>query len=538
MTNMTTNINIRGAAALFAAALLALGCEGTVATTGDGDDDPGGELVPASCTVQGPRMTRRLTNLQLHNTLQAVFQDPDVPSGDVLTDPVVHGFKVDATQAVVRDLGAQLIMSYAETVADWAVTQKLGQLSPCQSTDDACVRALVESLGKKLYREPVSAESVDAYVAMFAVEPTFADGARAMIAAMLQSPYVLYRRELGTLGDDGLYHLTPYELASSLSYMLTNGPPDDALMAAAEQGQLASPADLDREVARLLDTPASATAFGTFARDWLVIDDVASRAKLDPTNQLTDAVRNAMPEETARLFVDVLRSGASIAELYTASYTFIDQTLASYYQLGGAGGGFERVELPDGSRGRGILGHGSILTRHALADSSSPVQRGKLVRERLLCEELAPPPPSVDANLPPPMGAMTTRQRYDQHAQSDFCATCHVLMDPVGFAFEHFDGFGRKRDQENGIPIDSTGTLAGMDEGDIPLDGLDSLSSYLATSPQATACLVRYMAYNAYGLEDCSVDEIDAELAASDGSLESVVLALVHAPQFATRTAD
>ena len=522
---------------LFVGVLLAGAC-GIDTADPNATGGSGGTLVPPACATRGPRMTRRLSNLQLHNTLAAVFQDPNVPTGDVLNDPVILGFKADATQSVVRDLDAQLIMNNAEAVADWAVTQKLGQLTSCQTMDPTCIRQLVQTLGKKLYREPVPSASVDAYAAMFGAETSFAEGARAVISAMLQSSYVLYRRELGVRGSDGFYHLTPYELASSLSYMLTNGPPDDQLMTAADQGRLASAADLDREAARLLATPASETAFGNFVRNWLVIDDLATRAKIDPTNQLTAAIRTAMLQETTTMFMNILRSDAKVSELFTASYTYLDQSLAGYYQLGGGQGSFQRVELPPNTRGRGILGEGSILTRHSLADRSSPVQRGKLVRERLLCEELTPPPANVDTNLPEPTVTMTTRQRYEQHSQSPFCSSCHSRIDPVGFAFEHFDGFGRKRDQENGVAIDATGTLSGMPAGDVALDGLDSLSTYLSTSPQVTQCLARYVSYNAYGLDHCSEDSIGAELAGSNGSVKSIVMAVIHAPLFSSRTAD
>jgi hypothetical protein len=537
MTTHYTGFSLR----LFAAALLATGCgvdtaDPSIGGGGSGGNGSGGALEQPACAVRGPRMTRRLSNLQLRNTLQAVFQDSNVPTGDVLNDPVILGFKADATQSVVRDLDAQLIMNNAETVADWAVAQKLGQLTSCQTMDATCTRAFIEKLGKKLYREPVPASSVDAYLAMFSAEASFGDGARVVISAMLQSSYVLYRRELGQRGSDGLFHLTPYELASSLSYMLTNGPPDDQLMTAADQGRLSTTADLDREAARLLTTSASETAFGNFVRNWLVIDDLATRAKMDPTNRLTDAIRTAMLQETVSMFMNVLRSNAKVAELFTATYTFLDQNLAGYYELGGAGGSFQRVELPANTRAHGILGQGSILTRHALADRSSPVQRGKLVRERLLCEEISPPPANVDTNLPMPTTTVTTRDRYKVHSENPFCAACHTKMDPIGFAFEHFDGFGRKRDQENGIPIDSTGTLSGMADGDIALDGLDSLSTYLSTNKQVTQCLVRYMSYNAYGLDHCSEEAINTEIAASDGSMKSVVMAVIHAPQFTTRS--
>ena len=525
--------------------VIAVGCgvdrpdHGTSGSGGGSDAGAGGgELVAPACATRGPRMTRRLSNAQLRNTLQAVFQDTNVPTGDILTDPVVLGFKADATQATVRDLDSQLIMNNAETVADWAVTQKLGQLTSCQTMDATCPRTLIQTLGKKLYREPLAQATVDAYAALFSAETSFADGTRAVISAMLQSPYVLYRRELGTKGSDGNYHLTPYELASSLSYMLTDGPPDDTLMSAADQGKLTTTADLDREAARLLAAPQSEVAFGQFVRSWLSIDDLPTRAKMDPTNRLTDAVRAGMLQETVSVFMNVLRSNAKVAELFTATYTFMDQNLASYYGLGGASSTFQRVELPANTRAHGLLGEGAILTRHALADRSSPVQRGKLVRERLLCEEIAPPPPNVNTNIPAPMGNITTRERYEEHSADPFCNTCHHKLDPVGFAFEHFDAFGHQRDQENGQTIDATGTLAGMTDGDIALSGLDSLSTYLSTSKDVSQCLVRYMSYNAYGLDHCSESSISDELAKSDGSVKSIVMAVIHAPQFTTRSAD
>lgn len=536
MTKLVSNLRIILWTSAVLLSIVSLpGC-GSSIDEEQGDSD-GGELIPPDCSVRGPRMLRRLSGLQLRNTLLAAFQDPGVPSGDVVSDPVVHGFKVDATQAVVRDLDAQRIMAYAESVADWAVTQKLGQLTTCQSTDAACAQPLVEKLGARLFREPLSAASSKAYVEMLASEPTFADGVRAVISTMLQSPFFLYRRELGE-ERGGVFQLTPYELASSLSYMLTNYPPDDALMTAAAQGKLSSRADLDREVARLLDKPEAEAAFGAFTRSWLEIDDLLARAKLDNTNQLTEAVRKSMLEETTRLFMHVLRTGGKRADLFTANYSFLDQTLAGYYQLGGAGGGFTQVPIPPNTRGFGILGHGSFLTRHALADTSSPVQRGKTIRERMLCETQAPPPPNVVATLSPPAGAMTTRQRYEGHSQSSSCQACHTRIDPIGFTFERYDGFGRRRDQENGVNVDITGKLTGMPEGDIPLTGIDSLSAYLATSKQAATCMAEYMSYNAFGLDRCSKDEIAAEVAASDGSLKAIVSAIVHAPHFATRSRD
>jgi len=549
-TTKRTSRSTRARALLCIPALaLQLSCTGLLHGPGDddaagGDDGAGGGgggLTPVDCTELGPPMLRRLTAVQLRNSLVAVFQgDQSVPDGDVLVDPVVNGFRVDATEAVIRDLDSQKLMTYAESVADWAVTQKLGQLVTCDQSDPACRRQFVQDFGARVRRQPLPDEAVDAYAALFDQEASFADGARAVIATMLQSPYFVYRREIGEPDPDrpGENRLTPYELASNLSYMLTDRPPDDQLMTAAREGRLSTTDDLAREAERLLATPESAETLSRFVRGWLKTDDLETRAKDDPTNQLTPEVRTAMLGETDALFVDLVRSGGGVKELLTAPYTFLNQTLAAYYQLGGVGGdGFQRVDIPAGTRALGVLGHGSVLTRHALSDSSSPVQRGKLVRERFLCEEMPPPPPNVNPMLGDPNGAVTTRQRYEQHTTDPACFSCHRRMDLIGFAFEHFDGFGRYRDQEGGVAIDSTGKMVDRPEGDVPLDGVASVASYLADSQEVQTCLVRYMSYYSYGLDGCNQQEILDDAAASGSTIKSVVLGIIRAPQFSHRAA-
>jgi Protein of unknown function (DUF1592)/Protein of unknown function (DUF1588)/Protein of unknown function (DUF1595)/Protein of unknown function (DUF1587) len=527
--------------ALVSSLAFQLSCTGQLHGPGDSDDGPGGgdgEPTPVDCTELGPPMLRRLTSVQLRNSLEVIFQDQNVPAGDVLTDPVVNGFRVDATEAVIRDLDAQKLMTYAETVADWAVTQKLGQLVTCDQADPACRRQFIEELGRKVHRQPLAQSTVAAYEELFAAEASFADGAEVVIATMLQSPFFVYRREIGEPDPDrsGTNRLTPYELASNLSYMLTDRPPDDQLMAAAQEGRLSSTDDLVREAERLLATPEGAETLSGFVRGWLETDDLVTRAKVDPTNQLTDEVRQAMLAETDALFVDLFRTGGGVRDLLLAPYTFVNQPLGNYYQLYGAGGTeLQRIEIPDGTRAPGILAHGSILVRHALTDSSSPVQRGKLVRERFLCEEIPPPPPNVNPMLGDPMGAVTTRQRYEQHTVDPLCRGCHQRMDLIGFAFEHYDGFGRIRDQEGGVPIDATGELLESPDGDIPLDGVESVSTYLAESAAVEECLVRYMSYYSYGLDGCNQQEILDEVAASGNTLKSIVLGIIRAPQFSRR---
>lgn len=169
---------------------------------GGGGDGSGDSLDPADCSELGPPMLRRLTGVQLRNTLVAVFQDPNVPDSDVLVDPVVNGFRVDATEAVIRDLDAQKLMTYAETVADWAATQKLDQLVTCDQADAGCRRQFIADFGARLHRQPLSDEQIAAYEELLAQEPTTAEGLEVVIATMLQSPYFIYRREVGEPDPD------------------------------------------------------------------------------------------------------------------------------------------------------------------------------------------------------------------------------------------------------------------------------------------------------------------------------------------------
>jgi len=165
------------------------------------------------------------------------------------------------------------------------------------------------------------------------------------------------------------------------------------------------------------------------------------------------------------------------------------------------------------------------------------------VRERLLCHDLPPVPENLDTNLKPPEGVKTNRERYVRHSEDDVCAACHQHLDPVGFAFEHYDAFGRYRDQENGVPIDATGVLTNVPEGEVPLDGVESLATYLASSDAVRSCLVRYWTYFAYGRDqwaqkECNHDSVRREASNNGYTLKSILTGILHAPHFTRRVQD
>jgi hypothetical protein len=484
-----------------------------------------------------------LTAAQYANTLVAIFSDPNVPTEVVLSDAAVLGFHVDAQASVVRDLEGELLMNYAERVADWAVEGgKATQFTSCTNDTEQCRREFVTNLGARAHREPLGEERVTAYLALFDGEASFDDGARAVISAMVQSPFTLYRRELGT-PQGSLYSLNGYELASELSYWLTDGPPDAQLYDAAANGRLTTSEDLEREASRLLETEAARETLAQFLEGWLHLDKLGSKAKDESILPLPAELRASMVEESRELFLHTFYEGGSLADLFTARHTYVDQSLSSLYGLGGGGQSFERVDVSGTPRASGLLGHAAFLTTHALSDNSSPVQRAKVVIERLLCGSLPPVPANVDTTLDAAAEFATNRERYEQHRVREDCRTCHENLDPIGYAFEHFDGFGRHRDQENGVDIDATGSLNFLGSGPVALDGVDSLSQVLAESPELQSCFVRYWSYYTFGKEGwtdegCNRDAVVRDARAENFNLKSVLLGIVRAPHFSTRVQD
>lgn len=513
-----------------------------------GNDFPEKAPPPASACkndAPGPRTLRRLTSAQLTATVRDLFGE-GVPANKVFDDPLVLGFKRDADKLVVRGLGAQQIMDYAEEVARWAVANELPSLSPCQKMDASCRKSFITSFGKRVFRAPLKDETISAYEKLFAAEPTFAEGAEATIAAMLQSPLFLYRSEIGEpqSGNDARFTLTPHEVASSLSYLITGSMPDSALMAAADAGELKTRAQIDEQVERLLDNGRSQDVVAEFMVDWLELSHLQTAVKEDKSLEFDTQLRSDMLAETRAFVIDNFKQKGSLADLFTAKHTFVNANLSSLYKLNGVTGqSFSRVELPSGQREGGILAHASILAGHANATGSSPTFRGKLVRTRLLCQDLPPPPANLDTMLKPPGNATTTRQRFEQHATDAACAACHDMMDPIGYAFEHYDGFGRWRDQENGTPIDARGKVMEVEGGDVEIDGLQELSTFLSTSPDVQRCMVRFWSYFAFGKsawsEDaCTYEAVGKEAAEGGFSNDSVIRALTHAPHFTTRVKD
>jgi len=518
----------------------------------------------------GPRVMRRLTAGEFAASIADLFGDKTVPIAQVFNDTRVLGFTVDSDSLLVQDLNADQLMTNAEAVANWAVTNQLEplkQLATCSTHDANCAKLFIKNFGRKAFRTAIadSDARIKGYSDLFMAEADFATGVSTVISAMLQSPYFLYRSEIGPVGASGSVKLTPYEVASSLSYLLTGTMPDETLLKAAD----AVPANdataltkmVDDQTTRLLAPsgedalpPAAQDALMNFMSGWLGLDRLFTNVKDDTVLMLKDTDRADMAMETKKFILDIwgASAGNTVGDLFGANYTFLNQNLATFYGLNQAATSstFSKVTLPSG-RDPGILGQASVLIGYARADLSSPTQRGHLVRSRILCQDVPAPPAGLDTKFTPSANLKTTRDQYLQgHAAPDHqpCYGCHKAMDPIGVAFEHYDAFGRYRTTENGVNIDSTGTIyaASATDGDVQIDGLSGpqgLQTYLAKSDDVKACLVRYWSYYAFGSaswpqDGCTYQAIRTEAAGKSYSLKSVLMAIIHSPRFTTRVMD
>jgi len=241
----------------------------------------------------------------------------------------------------------------------------------------------------------------------------------------------------------------------------------------------------------------------SFADQWLGLSPLANLKKDEAAfPEFTPAVQESLAEETRRFVASVIfDQKGKPADLLTAPYTFVDATLAQFYGFGSApAAGFVRADRPPGW-GTGLLAQGSLLAIEAHSLATSPTKRGYLVRTRLLCGTVPPPPNQVDP-LPEPTEAETTRERYEKlHAKLPLCATCHEMIDQIGFGLEKLDAVGRYRAKEGRFDIDDSGRITGTSAGTLTFTGATELAQKVAGLPEVADCMAKFMASNAFGLD-------------------------------------
>lgn len=396
--------------------------------------------------------------------------------------------------------------SIAAQVTDESHRNTLIPCSPesAHAPDADCARQLFGAAGRLLFRRPLTADELDLYVEMAdaagRTAGNFYEGVSTSLAGMMMAPQFLYITE--TVEPDprraGEFRLDSYSKATRLSLFLWNSLPDDALLAAAEAGELQDDRKLADHVERMLESPRLERGVRAFFGDLLRTREVEVVSK-DPViyPAFTFQVTQSVNEQTLRTVTDhLLDRNGDYRELFTSSRTFINRSIAPLYEAAvpaAAGDEWVAYEM-DAKRSAGLLTSLGFLSAHAHPGRSSPTRRGMAIREIFLCQAVPEPPPTVDfGKFEELSGHKTARDRLDAHSSDPACKGCHKLTDPAGLALENFDGAGHFRTAENDTPIDTSAEFDGR-----LVKGVTDLGRALSEHPGLAPCLTRRL--YAYGI--------------------------------------
>lgn len=435
---------------------------------------------------------------------------------------------------------------------DWPHTQIFSACDPEVTGQEACATLILEDLATRAWRRPVDDQEVQELVGLAQLAWTegdlFEKGIELGLTAILLSPHFIFRAEYNDAPTSELAEpLTGYEIATRLSYLLWSSMPDEALREAAANGSLLAAEGIESEVRRMIQDPKASALRDNFGGQWLHIRDIDN---VFPDTwsfpNFDEPLRAAMKEEMLRFFQTFVGGDRSMIELLTAKVTEVNQRLAEHYglELGTAFDADPSAWVPvslEGTPRRGILTQPGILTVLSTSFRTSIVRRGKWVLEQLLCTPPPPPPPGVEGGLDSDEGQdpKTQREMLEQHAKDPECVGCHLLMDPIGFGLENFDGIGQWRDLDQGFPIDSSGTLP----GDLGFDGPEALIELLSVDERLTTCIVKKSFIYALGRgiaqDDLgSLSDIEAAFAQSGHLFEDLLVAITTCDAFRFREGD
>ena len=485
---------------------------------------------------------RRLSRSEYDNTVRDLLGEDSTPGQLFPPDEVAGGFSNNARLLSVSPLLAEKYQEAAERLAASAVApERLGQLVDCAPAqgDEACARRFVTTFGLRAYRRPLASEEVDRLLSLYALGSSgqggsFAEGIEVVLRAMLQAPTFLYRLESAPAGGG---RLDPYEVASRLSYFLWGTMPDQRLFEAAGRDALGTKEEILAMAQTMLEDPRAHAGISDFFEQWLGTAGLQTLEKdAAAYPEWNEGLRAAMREETRAFVADlVLGDARSLGALLSARRGFLRPELAKLYGVSDPAAPDTATVLPE--ERAGILTHAGLLAVHALPDQSSPVHRGKLVRERLLCQDMPPQPPDLMITAPEVDPSKSTRERFAEHASNPACSSCHLLMDPIGFGFEAYDGIGRFRRQEGGADIDTAGELVGTRDANGRFEGVAELSARLAKSGEVQDCVAtqwyRYAMGRFEGPGDaCALRDIRQAFASSEQDLRALLLALIGGETF------
>ncbi len=489
----------------------------------------------------------RLNHPQWENTVRDALKltAPLGLSKAFVAEPLRSTFDTNGT---VLSVSADTFRDYQNAAESLARTfahdqAMLGRFAPGKDATE-----LIQNLGKRAFRRPLVAAEVTACKALFdkgaaliGSGDAFADGAELVASYLFQSPHFLYREELSDQVVDGKIALGNYELASKLAYALTETMPDDALMAAADAGQLTTHDKLIAEIKRLLATPAASDALLGFHDQLLVMRDFETISKRDTFPGFGEGVGEDLKQEAKHFIQDVVfAQDRGFKTLMSAPYTFANARVRGLYGVDAATAGtdFTRLEL-DPTQRAGLLTQIGFLASNGEQDTPNIIIRGVHIARKIMCSPLPPPPNNV-----PPLPAIqpnsTNRQRVEEATKNAPCSTCHTnIINPLGIALEHLDGVGRYRTQDNGQPVDSAVNYA-IDGQKVAINGAVELANAIANSEDAHACYAQHWAEYLYGRvvtrdTDNQLVQQGGWLSRDQESVQNLIVNLLATDAFVTR---
>lgn len=493
-----------------------------------------------SVPAVGPAPLRRLTRLEYDNTVRDLVGDTTGLAAAFSEDEAVGGYDANSIAAVSK-LQLEDYLDAAEKIAKTAVDTKLTQVVACDITTDACAQSFVADFGRRAFRRALSSEEKTDYFDLYKsskAQWSAKVGIELVMRAMLASPNFTYLVESTVPGSGSVARVDAYTVASRLSYFLWASMPDDDLLDAAESGALDTPTGVEAEARRLLKDPRAAATIASFHDQWLGIahlEEAAKDTKVFP--EWNDQLADSMREETRRFTTAVVLSGdAKLSTLLTSNESYIDGSLAALYGVSAPTKAWDKVTLPADER-VGVLTHASMMAAHSGASETSWVHRGKVIRERFLCDPVGSPPPGVESNEAKDLARL----------EDPACSGCHQKMDPIGFGFDAYSPTGSYRlVDEHGKAVTTAGNVADTEAGsDIAgqFDGAVELAHKLAASEDVGRCVaVQWFRYATRRVESdqdaCSVAALQKKFAESNYDVRELLVAIATTDSFRYRAVE
>jgi len=573
------------------------GTSGTIGQTGASSSD-GGSGAIASGTPQGvaifsatsscgngpsvgPSPLRRISRVEYDDMVRDLLGDTTQPATDFVTEsPLAQGvnFYTNTYTTVQSTLVPQQYLEAAETLAATAVgsANTLQNLVGCSGAqqDTTCAEAFIDIFANRAFRgqyDMTEAQALDQIYTNTSAAFDFATGIQAVITAVLTSPRFLFVLEFGQPGSGGTpVMLAPDELATRLALFLWRSIPDATLLNDASSGMLGTADGIASEVTRMIQDPKAQFAMNDFAAQWMQLENTPSVTKDTQFGSWNAKLASDLQQETLETFYHEVASensnaGATLTELLTSNESYINTNLATFYGVSGGDDTWNTKTNvnPSGVNIRaGVLTQGAVMATQAHTSLPSPVLRGKLVREQVMCDALPDPPASINGMpIPPPPSSVsagqTTNGEYAEHMNNPQCAGCHTFMDPIGFTFANFDATGAYQatdvngvsDAGAGPAIDAGGSISPYGTGELSsatVKGPVDLATQLAGATQVQECYTLQQFRYALGRLESTADSCSLQQAFQSFSgsaqgafnLQQDLIAIAQSDSFRYRIAE